>query len=78
MIGQTVYGTVTEHKPFGVFLKIEGIGLAIAERILMGKEGIKTPEGYPEIGTIVPCRVIGFRDYCHVIEISLSTECKFQ
>jgi len=70
-IGDAVDCRVVEHAPFGVFVSVGNKVDGIIERIQMERDGYATPGDYPAVGQIVRGRVLGFRHYCHQIEVAL-------
>jgi ribosomal protein S1 len=61
--GSRVRGTVTAHRPFGVFVDLgdpEALGLVQITEFL--DEGRMTPEEYPPLGASIEAVVLGHTD----------------
>jgi len=73
-LGDLVNCRVIRHMPFGFFVTIDESQEGIVERIQMERQGYKTPEEYPSVGSVIDGIVLGFRDWSHQIEVGLPTK----
>ena len=70
-IGDIVTCEVVKHAPFGVFVCVSEKLDGIIERIQMERDGYKTPNEFPPVGSTVRGEVIGFREWSHQVEVAL-------
>ena len=55
--------------PFGLLVVVDGNAAGVIERIGMEKDGYLLDQF--EVGATIRACVIGFRDYCHPVELRL-------
>jgi ribosomal protein S1 len=67
-----VRGTVTEHKPFGVFVAIQDCPYPGLVQITDFKDQERMIAAeYPAIGSSVTCVVLGYKEYEHQIWLGM-------
>lgn len=66
-VGTLIVGTITRHKPYGVFVDIGYEYDGLIQITDFKDEGVMTPEEYPAIGEQVQAKILGFKDHgCQV------------
>jgi ribosomal protein S1 len=71
-IGDSISCIVTNHQPFGILVKVEEPPIwGVIERIGMSKQGFRTPDEYPPVGSIIFATLLGFREGSRQLELGL-------
>ncbi len=76
--GELVNCRVIRHVPFGFFVALDESREGIVERIQMERDGYKTPDEYPSVGSAIEGIVLGFRDWSQQVEVGLPTKLEQQ
>lgn len=70
-VGSIVMGSVSRHETFGVFVDI-GYGYDGLIQITDFKdEGRMSADEFPEIGSVIRAKVLGFKDHGHQIRLGV-------
>ena len=71
-VGQSVQCRVVQHQPFGILVSVNDRSLSgVIERVRMERDGFRTPDDYPPVGSTVDAAILGFRDWSQQIELAL-------